>query len=192
MLPSPEPRGRLFTAGHGTRTEDDLASLLRDAGVELLVDVRRFPGSRRHPQFARDALARWLPDAGIAYDWRGEELGGRRSRRRDGTSRHPAWRNAAFAAYADHMDTPPFREALARLEAEVEAGGRVCVMCSETVWWRCHRRLIADAFVLHGFDVVHLMGPGKTAPHPLNEAARGDAGGWPVYDVGVTVQLPQR
>ncbi len=164
--------------------------MLREAGVELLVDVRRFPGSRRHPHFAREALAKSLPSLGIGYDWRGEELGGRRSRRRDGTSRHPAWRNDAFAGYADHMDTSAFRDALTRLEAEAATGTSVAVMCAETLWWRCHRRLIADALVLHGVEVIHLIQLGKSAPHPLHESARAGDDGYPVYDVGVTGELP--
>ncbi len=179
---------RAFTVGHGTRTTEELADLLKEAGVELLVDVRRFPGSRRHPHFAREALERSLPDLGVAYDWRGEELGGRRSRTT--TSRHPAWRNDAFAGYADYMDTKPFRDAVERVEAEAEAGTALAVMCAETLWWRCHRRLIADALVMRGAEVVHLIQPGKTSPHPLNDAARPGADGYPVYDVGVTGELP--
>jgi uncharacterized protein (DUF488 family) len=181
---------RVFTVGHGTRTTEELAALLHEVGVSLLVDVRRFPGSRRHPHFAREALEETLPALGIGYDWRGEELGGRRSRRKDGTTRHPAWRNDAFAAYADFMDTAPFRAALERLEEEAAGGTELAVMCSETVWWRCHRRLIADALVMHGHEVVHLMGPGTSAPHPGNESARRGDDGYPVYDVGVTGELP--
>lgn len=181
---------RVFTVGHGTRSTEELADLLRSAGVTLLVDVRRFPGSRRHPHFAREALEDSLPALGVEYDWRGEELGGRRSRRRGGASRHPAWRNDSFAAYADYMDTPPFRAALERLEAETLGGVSLAVMCAETLWWRCHRRLISDALVLHGFEVVHLVGPGSESRHPLNESARRGDDGYPVYDVGVTGELP--
>lgn len=181
---------RVFTVGHGTRSTEELAELLRAARVTLLVDVRRFPGSRRHPHFAREALEDSLPALGITYDWRGEELGGRRSRKGDGASRHPAWRNDAFGAYADYMDTPEFRSALERLEAEATAGTSLAVMCAETVWWRCHRRLIADALVLHGFEVVHLMGPDTSSTHPVNEWARPGDDGYPIYDVGVTGELP--
>jgi uncharacterized protein (DUF488 family) len=180
----------VFTVGHGTRTTEGLAELLREGEVTLLDDVRRFPGSRRHPHFARDALAETLPGLGIEYEWRGEELGGRRSQKRDGTSRHPAWRNDAFGAYADHMDTQPFRAALEDLEARAGAGTRLAVMCAETLWWRCHRRLIADALVAHGVEVVHLMGPGSTSRHSLNEFARVGDDAYPVYDVGVTGELP--
>jgi uncharacterized protein (DUF488 family) len=180
----------VFTVGHGTRTTEELAGLLRAAGVTFLVDVRRFPGSRRHPHFAREALAESLPAVGVVYDWRGEELGGRRSRRKDGASRHPSWRNDAFGGYADYMDTPEFRAALERLEAEARDGTRLAVMCAETLWWRCHRRLIADALLLRGTQVVHLVQPGTSTPHPGNESARLGDDGYPVYDVGVTGELP--
>ena len=180
----------VFTVGHGTRTTEELAEILRAADVTRLVDVRRFPGSRRHPHFAREALEGSLPALGIEYDWRGEELGGRRSRRRAGTSRHPAWRNDAFGAYADYMDAPEFRSALERLEDEARSGIRLAVMCAETLWWRCHRRLIADAVAMHGFEVVHLLGPGDASSHPPNESARRGDDGYPVYDVGVTGELP--
>jgi uncharacterized protein (DUF488 family) len=180
----------VFTVGHGTRTTDELVELLRDGDVTSLVDVRRFPGSRRHPHFAREVLAESLPPLGVDYDWRGEELGGRRSRKKDGTSRHPAWRNDAFGAYADYMDTTDFRRALERLEAEARGGARLAVMCAETLWWRCHRRLIADALALRGTEVVHLIQPGTSSPHPPNEAARLGDDGYPVYDVGVTGELP--
>lgn len=180
----------VYTVGHGTRTTEELADLVRAAGATLLVDVRRFPGSRRHPHFAREALAESLPALGIEYDWRGEELGGRRSRRKDGSSRHPAWRNDAFGGYADYMDTPEFRAALERVESEASAGVKLAVMCAETPWWRCHRRLIADALVLRDARVVHLVQPGTSADHPGNESARLGDDGYPVYDVGVTGELP--
>ena len=150
---------RLFTVGHGTRTTDDLVAVLRDAGVERLVDVRRFTGSRRNPHLSREALAADLP---LAYEWWGEELGGRRQAVEP--SRHPEWRNAAFRAYADWMDTPMFTGALDRLLASA-ASVPTAVMCAETLWWRCHRRLIADAAVLRGAEVVHLLDIGKAQVH---------------------------
>ena len=171
----------LFTVGHGTRTTEELASLLRESSVELVVDVRRFPGSRRHPHLARERLEQDLPVLGIAYSWWGEHLGGRRSR--SATTRHPVWRNAAFQGYADHMDGAPFRAELERLEAEAR-DTRLAVMCAETLWWRCHRRLIADVLVARGHSVLHLMGPGKQQPHPLNPSARRTEDGWIVYDIG--------
>ncbi len=179
---------RVYTIGHGTRSSAELIDTLRGAGIELLVDVRRFPGSRRHPQFARESLERDLPEAGIAYRWEGEALGGRR--RSHPRTRHPAWRVAGFRAYADHMDTAVFRDALRVLEDEVRAGTRLAVMCAETLWTRCHRRLIADALTLHGFEVTHLLAPGRSEPHRLHEDVRADDDGWPVYDVGHTGTLP--
>jgi uncharacterized protein (DUF488 family) len=177
----------VFTVGHGTRTSDELVEVLRAGDVARVVDVRRFPGSRRHPHFARDALEQWLPAAGVAYDWRGEELGGRRSRARGRPSRHPAWRNDGFRNYADYMDTPEFRDALGRLESEA---GReaIAIMCAETLWWRCHRQLIADALMVRGVDVAHLIGPRESQPHRLHPSLRVEDGR-PVYDVGETGTL---
>lgn len=170
----------VFTIGHGTRATQELASLLTDKGVELLVDVRRFPGSRRHPHLAREPLAHDLPGYGVVYEWWGEELGGRRAR--SGPTRHPAWRNAAFQAYADHMDEASFREELERLE---QRATEIClaVMCAETLWWRCHRRLIADILSVRGHSVKHIMGPAKLQPHPLNPSARPTDDGWIAYDL---------
>ena len=134
----------IHTVGHGTRTTEELVGVVKRAGVETIVDVRRFPGSRRNPHLTREELGESLPKHGIAYDWRGEELGGRRSRA-SGESRHPAWRNTAFRAYADFMETETFRFALNDLIARANDGEMMAVMCAETLWWRCHRRLIADA-----------------------------------------------
>ena len=177
------PVTTVHTVGHGTKTTEELLGVLRSTDIETLIDVRRFPGSRRHPHLGREGLERALPAAGLAYEWWGEELGGRRSGRRDAPSRHPAWRNASFRAYADHMDTPEFRTALERL---VLAAGerRIAIMCAETVWWRCHRRLIADALVVRGVEVVHLLSERRSEPHKLHEAARADEEGRVVYDVG--------
>ncbi len=176
----------LFTIGHGTKTTHELAALLRESGVELLIDVRRFPASKRHPHLARDPLERDLPAMGIEYSWWGEQLGGRRSRAPH--SRHPAWRNAAFQGYADHMDGDAFRTEIVRLE-KVAAEKPSAVMCAETLWWRCHRRLIADVLVVRGHSVVHILGPRKQQVHTPDPAGRVDDQGWPVYDVGVTPPL---
>src|SRR5690606_40838241 len=134
----------LVPVGHGTLSAGALADLLRDSGVEVLVDIRSYPGSRRHPHFSREEMARWLPDAGVAYRWE-PRLGGRRRPRAD--SPHVALRNEAFRAYADHMDTPEFTAALDDLLAGA-ARQRTAVMCAESAWWRCHRRLLAHAAVL--------------------------------------------
>jgi uncharacterized protein (DUF488 family) len=171
----------VFTVGHGARPAGELVATLRAASIARVIDVRRFPGSRRHPQFGREALARTLADAEIAYAWWGETLGGRR-RRGAGPTRHPAWRVAAFQAYAEHMDSPECRAAVLELEAFARRV-RLALLCSETLWWRCHRRLLADALALHGFRVVHLFSPTQRAPHPTNPSMRRGEDGWPVYDV---------
>jgi uncharacterized protein (DUF488 family) len=171
----------LFTIGHGNRSAGELAAMLAEHSVVLLVDVRRFPGSRRFPHLSRGALALGLPALGVAYRWSGEALGGRR--RPVPVTRHPAWRQPAFRAYADHMDTVEFRVAFTGL---IQAAAEVptAIMCAETLWWRCHRRLIADAATLAGTSVVHLLGPGSSQPHPLAPFVRAGEDGWPVYDLG--------
>jgi uncharacterized protein (DUF488 family) len=175
---------RIFTIGHGTRPVEELVDMLHDAAVHRLVDVRTAPGSRRNPQFARDALTARLEAAGHSYVWR-KGLGGFRRARTD--SRHVAIRNASFRGYADYMDTPEFAEALGWLEASSRAT-TTALMCAETLWWRCHRRMIADALLLRGWRVVHLLRPGATTEHVLHPAARVDGGGL-VYDLGAQAAL---
>ena len=161
------PDQPICTVGHSTRTSNELLVLLHDAAIELLVDVRAFPSSRRHPQFNRDALATWLPDAGVAYRHMAA-LGGRRVPARG--SPNGGWRDTAFQGYADHMRSPDFAAALAELEAAARQV-RTAIMCAEAVWWRCHRRLIADALVARGWRVEHLgIGHGR-AVHELTEFA---------------------
>ena len=172
----------LFTVGHGTRSVEELVAVLQSGDICRVVDVRRHPGSRRHPHLGRANLETALPAAGIAYDWQGETLGGRRSRIPG--SPHTAWRNASFQGYADHMDTDEFRTALTALLEETVDGARTAVLCSETLWWRCHRRLIADAAVLLGFDVTHLLSASEHRPHVLHPEVRAGDDGWPVYDAG--------
>ncbi|WP_043846489.1 DUF488 domain-containing protein [Crystallibacter crystallopoietes] len=162
---------RIMTIGHGTSSAAELTDLLAGAGVDLLVDVRRFPGSRKHPDMAKDALASWLPEAGVAYRWE-EELGGRRRIPAGEPEPDSWWKVAAFRAYAAYTRTPEFAAGLRRLLQDASAA-RPAIMCSETVWWRCHRRLISDVLVLqHGVDVVHLMPGGKTSAHRPSEGAR--------------------
>jgi uncharacterized protein (DUF488 family) len=168
----------LLTVGHGTLDADAFAALVRGAGVERVVDVRRYPGSRRHPQYGRDELTQWLPAAGVAYWWE-PELGGRRSALP--ASPNVGLRNASFRAYADYMRTPAFAAALERV---FDLGGTTAVMCAESVWWRCHRRLIADVAVLvRGVDVQHLGHDGRLTRHPPTPEARRD-GELLVYDGG--------
>lgn len=158
----------VWTIGHSTRTLESFLGLLVENGIEAVVDVRRYPGSRRWPHFARESLARALDECGLAYLWL-PELGGRRSPRADSTN--TAWRSPAFRGYADYMATEAFAEGLDRL-VNLACGLRTAVMCAEAVWWRCHRGLIADALRRLGFDVIHILGPGSTASHPYTAAAR--------------------
>jgi uncharacterized protein (DUF488 family) len=167
----------VYTVGHSTRGLEDFLALLGEYRIEELVDVRRFPTSRRHPHFAGEALARALGAAGIAYAHE-PDLGGYRKPRPD--SPNTAWRVAGFRGYADYMDTPAFRTALDRVieRASVRA---TAVMCAEITPLRCHRRLIADALVARGLVVVHILGLGKTETHALNPDARVLADGRLVY-----------
>jgi len=153
-----------YTIGHSTRSLDELRALLAGAGVGALVDVRSAPGSRRHPQFAAPALAASL---GIAYVHE-RRLGGFRRPRAD--TRNGGWSNAAFRGYADHMASKEFRAGLQRLE-EIAHGDAACVMCAEAPWWRCHRRLIADALLVRGWRVLHLGLGGTPAEHVLTPFA---------------------
>ena len=162
---------RVFTIGHGTRSADDLVESLRDAGVQTLVDVRRFPSSRRNPQFNREPLEQTLAAAGIAYR-HAVELGGRRSNE-PGEERFVCIRVPAFRSYAAGMAAPEWQQALAAALAETAP----CFLCAETLWWRCHRRLIAELLHARGHDVVHLLKPGHSEPHrpwePISETRDG-------------------
>jgi uncharacterized protein (DUF488 family) len=169
------PLPLIHTIGHSTRPVAELVELLRSHGIEVLVDVRRFPGSRRNPQYGQEALARDLADAGIGYVHE-PALGGRREPAPEGASPNGYWRHAGFRGYADYMGTPEFRDALTRLRV-LAAGRRCALMCAEAVPWRCHRQLIADALVAAGDDVVHIVGPGDARSHQLNPAARTRADG---------------
>jgi uncharacterized protein (DUF488 family) len=151
----------VHTIGHGTRTAEELVETLREAGVETLVDVRRFPGSQRNPQFGRAALEPTLRAAGIAYR-HAVELGGR-LRGEPGEEHFPCLRVAAFRSYAARMGTPDWQTALAAALAEPAP----CLMCAETDWHRCHRRLISELLVARGHEVIHLIRPGERQPHAL-------------------------
>jgi len=160
----------LLTTGHGRADRHELGDRLTGAGVDLLVDVRRFPGSRNHPDVATEALAGWLPELGIGYRWE-ERLGGRRRLPPGEPVVDDWWTVTQFAAYAAHTRTPEFAAALDDVLADA-AEQTVAVMCSESVWWRCHRRLIADVAVLaRGVPVTHLMPGGRLTPHRPSEGA---------------------
>ena len=180
----------IFTVGHSTRSAEEFLALLEAHGIEIVADIRRFPGSRRHPQFAREALAAALAEAGqgpcaqrgvgcIEYVWL-PGLGGRRSRRKN--SPHTAWRVPAFAGYADHMETPEFQDAVHELLA-LARRARTAILCAEALPHRCHRRLVSDWLVAHGVSVQHLLGPKRVEAHTLTPFARID-GDRLVYDGG--------
>ena len=167
---------RILTVGHGRLAAEAFADLLWDAGATEVVDIRSYPGSRHNPQFGFDEMARWLPESGIAYSWL-KDLGGRRREVAD--SKHTALRHPSFRAYADHMETGAFRVGVDELLARQ---GTPVVMCSESVWWRCHRRLLADHLLLvRGVDVQHLMHNGRLSPHNPTDGVRLE-GGRLVYD----------
>ena len=159
---------RVWTVGHSTRSAGDFLAVLRAHDIGCLVDVRRFRGSRRHPQFGEDALARSLADAGIAYVGV-DALGGRR--RLTPGPLQMGWRNTSFRAYAAFMWTDEFAEGLAQLQDCAE-GRRTAMMCSEVLWWRCHRALVADALCFLGYEVLHIAGTGAASPHPYTAPAR--------------------
>lgn len=160
---------RLFTVGHGTLEAESFVGVLEAAGIRRIVDVRRFPGSRRRPQFNRGALAVTLEQHAIGYRW-DEALGGRRPAQRDSVNH--ALRNKAFQGYADHMAAPVFREAIARLLTDA-GEAPTAVLCAESVWWRCHRRLVADYVTLvHGVEVLHLFHDGRAGAHEATPEAR--------------------
>lgn len=167
-----------FTIGHSTRTAEDFVGLLEAHDVELLVDVRRHPGSRRHPHFNRGELEETLRAAGIGYR-HDERLGGRRDGGRD-DSPNRAWESEGFRAYADHLLTAEGRRALDELEAEA-GERRLAVMCAEAVPWRCHRQIIADHLVARGLTVRHVLGGDRTDEHSLRRMARVGEGGIVTY-----------
>jgi uncharacterized protein (DUF488 family) len=161
-----------FTVGHSTHPIDEFIGLLQGAGVELIADVRRYPGSRRNPQFGAQALELSLAGARIGYAPMGDALGGRRAAS-DSTPDVPdnsGWRNASFRAYADYMSTPGFAAGIEALERLARVH-RTAVMCAEAHPSRCHRRLIADALLARGWEVVHLLPDGQREPHALSTHA---------------------
>jgi len=160
---------RIWTIGHSTRAIDEFISLLKENEIKLLADVRAWPGSKRYPQFNKEALAESLNAHGIRYE-HFPELGGKRKSKPD--SRNTAWRNASFRGYADYMETEQFQKGIERLFDVAAEAERTVIMCAEAVWWRCHRSLIADHLKAHGVEVLHVLGANKIEPHPYTSAAR--------------------
>ena len=158
----------IWTIGHSTLALADFVERLESFQIQILVDVRSFPGSRRYPQFNKENLAQSLSAAEVQY-LHFQELGGRRRARPD--SQNVAWRNESFRGYADYMETEDFTQGISRLQG-VAREQRTAIMCSEAVWWRCHRSMISDYLKAHGVEVIHIMAPGKSEEHPFTSAAR--------------------
>ena len=154
--------GEILTVGHSTHPAEKFVALVSSQGIEMICDVRRFPGSRRNPQFNAEALREALADAGVEYEPFGDQLGGRRRPTRP--AEQSPWRVEGFRGYAEYMETPPFQAGLERLEG-LARERRAAVMCAEGSWRRCHRRLIADALVAGGWRVIHIGPDGRTEEH---------------------------
>ncbi|MGH8744747.1 MAG: DUF488 family protein [Burkholderiales bacterium] len=159
----------IWTIGHGTRSGDELVKMLKDAGIQCLLDVRSYPGSRRNPQFSREPLASLLTDHGIEYLWEGVGLGGFRKPKTD--SKNVALRSDGFRGYADYMESSEFEHAIEQLILKAEQT-RIAYMCAERLPWQCHRYLISDYLVMRGVKVIHLVAQGKTQEHALNPITR--------------------
>ena len=160
---------RIWTIGHSTRKIEDFIAALEAHRIKLLVDVRSLPGSKRYPQFNKEALGKSLQEHGIRYE-HFAELGGRRKPKPD--SRNTAWRNASFRGYADYMETEEFHKGVRRLLDLANEAGRTAIMCAEAVWWHCHRALISDYLKAQGIEVTHIVDANKNEPHPYTSAAR--------------------
>jgi uncharacterized protein (DUF488 family) len=158
----------LFTIGHSNHDASRFLELLSATGVTIVADVRRFPGSRRWPQFGLERFQARLEAAGIAYCWL-PDLGGRRRLKDDGAL-HTGWKQAGFRAYAAHMHSEEFQSALAEV-ISIARVKRVALMCAEGLWWQCHRRLIADQLIAWGHNVIHIMPDGQLAEHVLTPFA---------------------
>jgi uncharacterized protein (DUF488 family) len=157
----------LWTIGHSTHSIEEFVAMLAAYSIKVLADVRRFPASRKFPHFNAATMAGVLQAHGIGYI-AFAELGGRRRAKPD--SHNNAWRSEAFRGYADFMETPEFAEGATRL-METAHERNTAVMCSEAVWWRCHRALVSDYFKVRGWEVLHIMSPSKAEPHPYTSAA---------------------
>ncbi len=158
----------IWTIGHSTRTLEEFLGLLDEYRIEAIADVRRFPGSRRYPHFASEALAASLPAHGVAYQWI-PRLGGRRKVQPD--SLNTAWRNASFQGYADYTATAEFAAGLAEL-LKLASARRTAMMCAEAVWWRCHRSLVSDVLKLRGIEIIHIIDAKHSTVHPYTSPAR--------------------
>ena len=164
----------IFSIGHSTHSIERFLELLAQHGIQLLADIRRFPGSRKYPHFGQDSLSRSLNEAGVGYDWM-ESLGGRRKASTDAPSQNTGLRNESFRNYADYMATPTFKKGIQRL-LDSASSHRVAMMCSESVFWRCHRGLVSDYLLTQGVVVMHIMPDGDLRPHTLTSGAKVENG----------------
>lgn len=162
----------IWTIGHSTRTLEVFLSLLHGQHIELLVDIRTYPGSRRYPHFNKEELSLSLPAENIVYKHM-VGLGGRR--KPDKNSSNVAWRHPSFRGYADYMQTPAFQQEIAQLE-NLATRKRTAYMCSEAPWWKCHRALVSDFLKVRGWKVNHIMENGKITEHPFTSPARAEQG----------------
>ncbi len=158
----------VWTIGHSTHPIDEFIEWLRSFQIELVADIRSYPGSRRYPQFNIESLRVTLPENGIEYIHL-KELGGRRKALND--SKNTGWRLAAFRGYADYMETDEFKKAITEFE-QIATRSRTAFMCAESLWWSCHRSLVSDYLKLAGWKVIHIMGAGKSMEHPYTKPAR--------------------
>src|SRR5665213_1248152 len=158
----------IWTIGHSTRPMEEFISMLNSFDIELVADIRSFPGSRKFPQYNKEALSVSLPQNNINYVHL-KNLGGRRKVKPD--SKNTAWRHIAFRGYADYMETDSFKEGIMELEKNA-LKQRTAYMCSEAVWWRCHRSMVSDYLKVRGWKVMHIMGIGKDEEHPYTGPAR--------------------
>lgn len=164
----PADPSTIWTIGHSTRPIEEFLGLLDGNRIETIADVRSFPGSRKYPQYGKEALAKTLAEYAIGYHWMGA-LGGRR--RVSPNSPNTAWRNASFRGYADYMASSEFVQGLTQL-LELASKARTAIMCAEAVWWRCHRSMIADALCVRGVEVVHILDAKHINVHPMTAPAR--------------------
>lgn len=158
----------IYTIGHSTRTIEEFMELLFSFDIKILADIRRMPGSRKYPQFDQDQLRKSLEENGIQYVYI-EELGGRRKVAPD--SKNTTWRNKSFQGYADYMETQSFKRGVTTLE-KFALENNTAMMCSEAVWWRCHRSMVSDYLKAKGWEVLHIMALGKITEHPYTAPAR--------------------
>ena len=164
-----KPQNRIvWTIGHSTRTLEKLIEMLHSFKIEMVADIRSYPGSRRYPQFNKESLEVSLPENNIQYVHL-KKLGGRRKVNPD--SKNTAWRHVAFRGYADYMETEDFKEGIQELE-KISLQQRTAFMCSEAVWWRCHRSMVSDYLKAHGWKVMHIMDVGKEEEHPYTAPAK--------------------